>query len=468
MIDAAGSPMTEGLSLKETVNQIVRAATTSCPACDCPPAWALLTSGKPLWDAEDESELKYDTGPEVKFDRNLQDVAYARAGHFGGRDGLLLIGPKFMELDRDKRCKEVFAALGKPVARGSVTYLYRDLIRSLDEKKLTPQEFFGPYWQGEIDSSFEAAWADFITDTQKLYDENDLVYRLASVATKLMCESYGDPYLQKQAEEGFGLAYDYCKFPPGVALYHTTVDLPSVKVQGLKTRSELSKKQGEGLGGGPSNKVSVTSDKMVADSIVRALVEAVMVLNGQITVDDLLGWAEEGYLAKKPYIEFIKQIEPGAWLEELRRGRIIKYSTAANGISVEELPEGGELIPPTWTDNNGKTQSWHYSRPGTPEELRDINFRVLTRFLSAREWAGGTYDPLFAYVNLDKLSQVKLQDIGQMTYTMNPDNLPKQEDVEGLGKHWLAMNEVRLPSGGNLVTYKEWLQKMIDQWEDGR
>lgn len=455
-----------GYELKAIVKQLVQAAITSCPVCDCPPQWAILASGRPIWDAEDEYEIKYDAAPEVAWDRNLDVPAHVIVDWKNRRDGVLSIGPAFFALERENRCKAVFEALGRINAQNAITYLYRQLPKTVSDEGISLEQFFGSYWKGDIDKSYPGVYADFITNPKELYDYSTKLYYLANGLSKMLCESFGDPYMQKQAEEGIGLAYDYCKLLPGQVLYHTTSNLPSVKTQGIKTRDELAETTGKGLGGGSGDTISLTMDKMVADSIVQALIEAVMVVQGQITVNDLLQWAKEGYQAKQPYYDSMMKMENENWYNVIAQGKNVEYSYSSLGYSQSDLPPGAEFYGYTWEDANGIKRGFNYIRSATPKEKLNDAFRVYTRFLAAREFAGGTYNPLFAFADAEKISQVDLKNIGQLNYTINPDNPPDRLKVEGLGKTWLAMGEVRIPSGNNLVSYDEWIQKLIAELKE--
>lgn len=104
--------------------------------------------------------------------------------------------------------------------------------------------------------------------------------------------------------------------------YHATSDKHSVCSEGLKPRCEL--EGGEykcGLGGGPSELISFTTDEKVAENITQETKRLIMIANGEYNWDNIDELVSRDYLEKdkalKSYQDnFPEDIMTGDWLWE--------------------------------------------------------------------------------------------------------------------------------------------------------
>jgi hypothetical protein len=197
-------------------------------------------------------------------------------------------------------------------------------------------------------------------------------------------------------------------------LYHATTALDAVKREGLKTRSEL---EGVGLGGGPSDMVSLTDDPEVAERIAEVTREAHDVLNGRFTVQEMIAKARaEGWYSKLESAaggpEFLRHVVEN----EERHGVFI----SSRADMVEKYGEGDwrPLNLPTLKGGDGVERSSAWARTGSPEWKREHDFDFYRGpYLAAQENHFGwrdrkRMDPLFFTPNLDYLRNLDPSQIG--------------------------------------------------------
>lgn len=190
-------------------------------------------------------------------------------------------------------------------------------------------------------------------------------------------------------------------------LYHVTTDMPSVRQHGLKTRRELSQIRGKGLGGGPDDTISLTSDYGTAQNILRAMHEHHDVATGKKTPAQLVEEARTGHGAERPFLHEMAVYHGEDWNEgeplprrldakvrgvELKQGGYLhtpQEMAEREGPGWRPHPESDKIDAPKGTLYN------RWERDASPETRREHASSLYRDFAVARAHAGGPEDPLF-------------------------------------------------------------------------
>jgi hypothetical protein len=162
-------------------------------------------------------------------------------------------------------------------------------------------------------------------------------------------------------------------------LYHVTTAASAVRAHGLKSRFELGRESGSGLGGGDDLSISLTTDEKAAKNIYESILIACRVARGELTIDEMVATAEAGAGAKHP------------WLES-----VVKHFT----------PKGYEDI----------RQGLKNGQPMTPEQRREAAFEFFKYWSSYRESAGGMAYPLFYMNDVGALTKLNESDIAILKF----------------------------------------------------
>jgi GNAT superfamily N-acetyltransferase len=227
-------------------------------------------------------------------------------------------------------------------------------------------------------------------------------------------------------------------------LYHVTTHLGEVKANGLKTRHELAMDSGHGLGGGTDMAISFTADLGIAKDIYSAIIEAIRVLTGRLTVEQMLDMAYKGTGAKQPWIEHAVQWggtyfvsnkwQPGEpyptyFQAFLDRKQI--DSEYGHGKTLEEMPPGSEPVGDGWTGGDGKQRYITFRVPMDEKRYRDMRFDWFKTWLYAREEAGGPMNPLFFSTDINALSQIPESEIAILQFKPVPGAMGTQLSALG-------------------------------------
>lgn len=227
-------------------------------------------------------------------------------------------------------------------------------------------------------------------------------------------------------------------------LYHVTTAASKVFYEGLKTRYELVMMSGTGLGGGTDKAISFTDDLSIARGIYHAVIQAHTVLNGKLTIPEMIARARSGAGADKPWIEEIvggiggRVLEDGTntELERLERGMMVE---TAHGKGPEDMPGWTPRKHSYhWTGGDGIERYLDWERPMTEEEKTKATFAFFKTWSYWREHAGGAMDPLFFLTDIKALAAVDPEDIAILEYRPAPG---------AMGTHSNGLREWRTYSG---------------------
>jgi 2'-5' RNA ligase len=232
--------------------------------------------------------------------------------------------------------------------------------------------------------------------------------------------------------------------PP--VLYHVTTAASAVRAMGLKTRAELEMDNGVGLGAGDDATISFTADLPTAVGIERAIREAVEVLAGRVTLDEIIERAKTGSDAQRPYYNEWAESRSGPngeepkFLEWMRRGR--KIDTSFQGallptlagwreaLGVEDVEGVGE---PYMGAKDGVPRFASVTRPMTEEERQHAVWDVWRELAMSREnIGGGPIDPMFMSTDTAALARVDPNEIA--TLTVHPKPGAQGYPMSGLGE----------------------------------
>lgn len=232
-------------------------------------------------------------------------------------------------------------------------------------------------------------------------------------------------------------------------LYHVTTSASAIYSEGLRTRHELAMdKGGTGLGGGTDKAISFTTDLITASGIYRAIIEAIRVLNGKITVEKLIEMAEKGEGAERPWINelinwggshFVSYSEndPKRWTpgkpydihhQTFFEGK--KIVQPGLGTADEDMPNA-EPIGEGWMGGDGRRYHTTFKVPMTPEERQDTTFDFFKTWLATRENAGGHLNPLFFSSNITALAATPEDEVAILEFQPVPGAKGTQESALG-------------------------------------
>ena len=263
-------------------------------------------------------------------------------------------------------------------------------------------------------------------------------------------------------------------------LYHVTTHLTEVRQHGLKTRYELGMQSGHGLGGGTNMAVSFTEDLDTARQIYGAIIEAIWVLTGRLTVEQMLDMAYKGTGAKRPWIEHSIQWGGAYFIsnkwqpEEPYPPHFQAFLDRKNietgwGKTVEEMPSGSEPVGEGWQGGDGKQRYTAFRVPMTEKRYRDMMFDWFKVWLYAREEAGGPMNPLFFSTDIDALSKIPENEIAILQFEPVPGAMGTRESALGEWRTYTGKAvelvgkiepEMKTAAGTFFISFEDFLAQM--------
>ena len=254
--------------------------------------------------------------------------------------------------------------------------------------------------------------------------------------------------------EHTGGSGDFRELPD--TLYHVTTSVSGVEESGLKTRDELGQERGAGLGGGPSDLISFTADKAVAESIATSVLEMRDVARGEITAADLIEKARTGADADRPYLENAMGYWQHGWkagdpipqgvqdaINEEKSGRwqvLVRDEDRMRSILNEEDGPGNWQPDPTTKIDHVGIDAWsRWSRPMTEDEARDAAVDIYKITSTFREHAGGVMNPLFFSSDTKALANIPASDIGVVTVA--PSRPGARGEVQSALGEWRTISD---------------------------
>jgi hypothetical protein len=195
--------------------------------------------------------------------------------------------------------------------------------------------------------------------------------------------------------------------PPG-PLYHATFRKSQIMAEGLKTRAEADT---TGLGGGPDDTVSFTTEKVIADRIAEVLTEANAVLTGKITVKDLMARAEAGGFRKGMESTSLALKNKTSYHRIFDLGLKYKFNSASP-LRKRELPPGARFPANGAKGSDGLMRYHSWWEPMTPKEVMEANFDAYRAFTLSQDLAGGPMDPMFFMADLEALRSLDPAEVG--------------------------------------------------------
>lgn len=247
---------------------------------------------------------------------------------------------------------------------------------------------------------------------------------------------------------------------------HVSTNADAVAREGLKTRAELGY-VARGLGGGPENTVSVTSDTALGEDIYHALHEHHAFLTGKLSVDDLLKYADNPPDGSTSFGYALRDMTSPEEIDSLRRGvrkykgmqapdpnpdwHIVKrHATRLTGSeATTAYPEG---IPAVW------------ERPATEEEKHFDRSQFYKKFSAARNNMGGHRDPLFLANDAHAFAQVDPAGIGILHLRTHPG--AQGWTIRSGGEHHAGADSGEWRTGEGMPFDVESVDKPKPRWID--
>ena len=197
--------------------------------------------------------------------------------------------------------------------------------------------------------------------------------------------------------------------------------------------------------------ISFTEDLGIAKDIYSAIIEAIRVLTGRLTVEQMLDMAYKGTGAKQPWITNAVQWggayfvsnkwQPGEpyppYFQAFLDKKEIK-SEYGMGRTIDEMPPGSEPVGEGWIDRDGKQRNISFRVPINEKRYQDMKFDWLKTWMATREEAGGPLYPLFFSTDTDSLAKIPEIEIAILQFKPVPGAMGTQER---------ALGEVRVYTG---------------------
>jgi len=225
-------------------------------------------------------------------------------------------------------------------------------------------------------------------------------------------------------------------------LYHVTVAMDKVMQLGLKTRDDLGVKEANGLGGGESNSISLTTDIDYARSIKINLVEGARTANGDLSPEEMIKMAKMGTGAKRPYYNEIEKYFESSFgpLKYFLRGKKIENFFIE---PVEEMLDKGyslldEEDKNVWRGGDGREYSNSFLKDMNEEERIRDSMGLYKAFALFRQEAGGMEYAWFGFNDDNALSKIDVSKIGILELRSKPNTF---------GTFFPAEREYRVYSG---------------------
>jgi hypothetical protein len=207
-------------------------------------------------------------------------------------------------------------------------------------------------------------------------------------------------------------------------LYHAATNSEAIAADQIRSRRELKQRSGVGLGGGEDDTISFGDSEDVVKNIERALQEAHMVANGNITINDMIEISRSGGLTNgKSFEEDFAYMVFGrdvGTFDDINPG-----SAFADLLEAEKVGGTTEFPPDVIAEK--RWDIWNY------------------KFVKAREVAGGPPDPLFFGTDWKSLAKLDPENIATLKYS------PKKN---AKGYRMGSLSEWRLV-GGDAVVLEE-------------
>jgi len=172
-------------------------------------------------------------------------------------------------------------------------------------------------------------------------------------------------------------------------LYHATVSMNKVLSQGLKTKKEAGV---EGLGGGPTDLISLTGDYRIAREIARTTRDMIAIAKGQVREEEILNQAKK------------------------------------DGIDVEKMVKDTKY------------------RAGSGDSHEDYLIKLFNTYLWAAEDKGIRYNPTFWGADVERFKNLDPNQVGVLAVLTD---MSKVESYRGIGEE-----EFRVPSDAVLKVWK--------------
>ncbi|KKL11973.1 hypothetical protein LCGC14_2540430, partial [marine sediment metagenome] len=163
-------------------------------------------------------------------------------------------------------------------------------------------------------------------------------------------------------------------------MYHVATAASAIEATGLKSRYELSMRDGVGLGGGDDQTISFTESREIAEGIEFFLHEAQAVASGNYDLLEMMKDAEAGKGADESFLT--------DFLTRSRGSRSSFHDAVESGWSPNDPTE-------EWPD---PIKSWYEDKTvrSSEEAILDHNFDFYRyNFVRARQAHGGLKDPVF-------------------------------------------------------------------------
>lgn len=223
----------------------------------------------------------------------------------------------------------------------------------------------------------------------------------------------------------FGLA------PLPDQLWHVTTAADAVLAEGgrLKTREELAIEFDEpGLGGGPGDTVSYTTDQVWADDIQFTMREAIQVARGEMTFKDMWddavagGWSDDlitsfaGNKADQYSID-----NPPPWIAALNEGKAAHFDSVGRSVSDAQAKWAGAepYGDPIPGSDPPAYNTWMV--PTSREDRIDQTWGVYRqKYLPFRERNGGPRDPYIAHDNWQGVAEIDPDQVAVIEYRPKP------------------------------------------------
>jgi hypothetical protein len=268
----------------------------------------------------------------------------------------------------------------------------------------------------------EAAWDKYFDDVRPARKEWER-QTLAAV-------SEGKISPEEAEKNGLYHEYEWKELPD--TLYHVTTAASAIAREGFKSRDALALGSGRGLGGGDSQSVSLTASMDTALSIHDALLEGKQVLNGELTIEDMLSAAQHGEGAGRSWLNSLLKhygAKEGAeglptQLDALLRGKTVETGMGSPPTHLESN-KGFDWKPATkydkgWMGGDGEMKYSLWERDLTEKERLEDTFQFYKAWIAFREEAGGKTNPVFFLSDVEHLKAVDPKEIKILKLAPSP------------------------------------------------
>ena len=200
-------------------------------------------------------------------------------------------------------------------------------------------------------------------------------------------------------------------------LYHTTTNLSGIKKEGIKSRSELNQDFGHGLGGGPSDIISFTTDISVAKAIKKSILKYHHFLNYNTLLSQFDKEASRLHI-KEELDKYMNGSWGDQWRKVIEEGKIRRSAGVFNAVDGAELLARGDipLYEGIYNPNTGKTKYLYYLSDATDKEILDYQSAYFKAFSAFAEEAGGDFNPLYFLENTEAIRDLDPEEVAILQY----------------------------------------------------